>query len=558
MLNDPNATQTPDILESQAVLSLHDVLQLIQDDQSLPQPKRTQWCCSLRRIPIFLAKNPRNLPARMGALRFGIIDLHHAALGISKKSLQNHISNLRAALSYVRGLHDTCGRNRPLSPCWEILYGLLDTKRLRRGLSSFVRFCSETDTPPAGVFDETINAFISYRLESSFTKHPKNLHKQVVRCWNEAAGTIDGWPTHKLTMPDYRPPHRLALDAFLDDFQNDVERYLSWLGGDAALDRPLRLHACKASTLATRRREIVGAVNAAVEAGIPIERLGSLADLVVPETAKRVLEIYLDRNQGKPTSYVIELADKLLSIARHWCQANEDDISKLKAFSARLGRHRRSGLTAKNLALVRQIKNPKVWQRICRVPEILMTEAEREDTAFHKAAIKAQLAVAIMILIVAPMRIGNLVTLNIHTNLQRPAGPDGPIHIVIPDYDVKNNVSLDYPLPLSVSRMIDQYLFRYRHRLKQSNSAWLFPGDTGNSKVQRTLSQQISERLWQHAGVRITPHQFRHAAAAVILEADPGNYELVRRVLGHKNIQTTIHFYVPAVRRTRAQTRRHC
>ena len=38
-------------------------------------------------------------------------------------------------------------------------------------------------------------------------------------------------------------------------------------------------------------------------------------------------------------------------------------------------------------------------------------------------------------------------------------------------------------------------------------------------------------------------HQFRHAAAAILLKHKPGEYELVRRVLGHRNIQTTINFY---------------
>ena len=50
--------------------------------------------------------------------------------------------------------------------------------------------------------------------------------------------------------------------------------------------------------------------------------------------------------------------------------------------------------------------------------------------------------------------------------------------------------------------------------------------------------------LSRDAGIDITPHQFRHAAAAIILKHDPGNYELVRRVLGHKRLQTTIQAYV--------------
>ena len=42
----------------------------------------------------------------------------------------------------------------------------------------------------------------------------------------------------------------------------------------------------------------------------------------------------------------------------------------------------------------------------------------------------------------------------------------------------------------------------------------------------------------------MTAHQFRHAAAAIYLKEHPGQYETVRQLLGHRNIQTTINFYV--------------
>ena len=41
----------------------------------------------------------------------------------------------------------------------------------------------------------------------------------------------------------------------------------------------------------------------------------------------------------------------------------------------------------------------------------------------------------------------------------------------------------------------------------------------------------------------MTVHQFRHACAAIYLKHRPGEYEVVRRLLGHRNIQTTINFY---------------
>jgi integrase len=58
------------------------------------------------------------------------------------------------------------------------------------------------------------------------------------------------------------------------------------------------------------------------------------------------------------------------------------------------------------------------------------------------------------------------------------------------------------------------------------------------------LSEQPTKRLYKETGLRITVHQFRHAAGALILKHRPGEYELVRRLLGHRNVQTTINAYV--------------
>jgi integrase len=43
--------------------------------------------------------------------------------------------------------------------------------------------------------------------------------------------------------------------------------------------------------------------------------------------------------------------------------------------------------------------------------------------------------------------------------------------------------------------------------------------------------------------LKLTPHQFRHLAAKIVLDANAGAYELVRQLLGHKNLKTTTNFY---------------
>jgi integrase len=157
----------------------------------------------------------------------------------------------------------------------------------------------------------------------------------------------------------------------------------------------------------------------------------------------------------------------------------------------------------------------------------------------------AQLAVAIHLLSVAPVRMQNLSRIRIGENLLRPGGPEAPYMLVFAEYDVKNRQALEFPLPPETSAMLDTYIHIHRPVLMRGhNHDYLFPGKQKPCKDQKTLGNQISDLLFKHLGVKLTPHQFRHAAGAIILQAHPGNYELVRRVLGHKSIQTTIRSYI--------------
>jgi len=79
--------------------------------------------------------------------------------------------------------------------------------------------------------------------------------------------------------------------------------------------------------------------------------------------------------------------------------------------------------------------------------------------------------------------------------------------------------------------------------LRGSNNLWLFPGETGGCKDAKTPSGNMTERIKKSVGFLITVHRFRHAAAAMWLEHHSGDHETVRRMLGHRNIQTTIKFY---------------
>ena len=106
-----------------------------------------------------------------------------------------------------------------MSPVWKVLYEKLTAQRLRLGLSGFFRYCSANDIAPSSVSDGTVEAFIHYANEIQFTIKPRNLHKQVARCWNRAQESVPGWPQVTLTVPDFRPKATsLPWDAFPPQF----------------------------------------------------------------------------------------------------------------------------------------------------------------------------------------------------------------------------------------------------------------------------------------------------------------------------------------------------
>jgi integrase len=196
--------------------------------------------------------------------------------------------------------------------------------------------------------------------------------------------------------------------------------------------------------------------------------------------------------------------------------------------------------------VVRAVLTPGVWGRVAKLPERLMEKAQNMQSAAPvRAALLAQIAVAVAILLVAPIRLGNLAAIRLDVNLIKPGGPDGDYWLRFPKLDVKNKQALQFVFNGRLSKLIDEYVSNFRPALmKGKNHDWLFPGRSTDHKEKIGFGTQIVDQVAKATGIRITVHQYRHAAAAMFLKHRPGEYELVRQLLGHKSIATTKHFYL--------------
>ena len=526
--------------------SFVDAIQLIVADADLARQTKTHWSTSLRSVARWLDTPIQLLPARWTSVRHRVEQLHAARLGVTAKTLQNHKSNLRAALRWMRDGERAPARGAALAPEWAALAGCLVAYDRHR-LSGLMRFCSARGIAPAAVDEPTLKEYLAYRASTTRLTADDAARRLIARTWNKAALTIAGWPAQRLVEPP--EARRIAgpeLGAFPEAFSRDLEGYLASLRKARRVPSGRRSRPCKSTTIDLTRARLVAAARMAVRCGVPIERLDSLSALLRPVVSEVVLEAYWKKDGAEPKISTIDLARLFHVVARETGGLDAADLDQLDEMRASLETYRRRGLTDKNLAAIREMLAGDTFQQLLRLPFVLMKRArEANYSSPKKAAVLAQMAVAIRILCIAPIRLANLSNIRLGEHLVKPGGPDGNYRLMFPDHQVKNRVDLDFPLGEDTTALINEYVHDFRaYLLYGRNEDWLFPGAEGGAKGKTTLSTQITDRILRTLGVRLTAHQFRHLAAAKILERYPGNYELARRLLGHRNIEVTKRFYI--------------
>jgi integrase len=533
--------QTPVLIEPSFV----DGIAIIAAAEELPEQKRRHWTTSLRQIAKMLDKALEVIPARYSAVSAELAQLHHVPAGVTAKTLANHRSNTKAALLWLTREKGIPEHGAPLTRAWEELRGKVSHPLVRYRLSSLMRFCSANNIAPLEVAESTIDRFTDYRSRSAKPADGA-FRRLLARAWNSNVGKIPGWPTRVLIEPAIKPSVEVAWEDFPKGLRRDVDRYLDGFNRVRRSRTGKRIRPLRPSTIRTRRAELAAAARMAVKTGVPITTLTSLSALLAPEVAEKVLDAYWRQNGETPKAFTIDLASRFLAIAKETKCIDDAACDRLDQMRRDLEDERRGGLTDKNSAFLRQVLTPGAWDRVVNLPKEMMEMARSQRSyAPVRAAVTAQLAVAIAILSVAPIRLGNLTAIILGANLIKPDGSDSNYWLVFPDYDVKNRIRLEYPLEPYLTRFIDEYVYDFRPiLLRGRNENWLFPGQRGGAKGKISFSGQITKRIYQATGLRMTVHQFRHAAGALILQRRPGEYELVRRVLGHRNVQTTINAYV--------------
>jgi integrase len=533
-------TENPILIET----SFADALAIIAAASELPEQTRKHWPSSLRQIAKALDKPVEVIPARYSAIRADLLALHHVPAGLTAKTMQNHKSNTKSALLWLAREKGVAEHGAPLTAEWGALRVAVKDGVARSRLSSFMRYCSANNISPADVDDAAVDRFVSYRSRCS-KPADEAFRRLLARAWNARVTTIPGWPAQRLMEPAVKATVEIEWEAFPEGLRRAIDRYLQGLTRIRKSRTGQRIRPLRESTIRTRRAELQAVARMAVKTGVPIAELASLPALLAPDVAEKVLDAYWQKNGENPKLFTINLASRFLAIVKETKCLSDEECERLDEMRRDFEDHRQDGLTDKNIAFLRRALTPGVWERVIKLPFAMMAEARRRQHAPVRAAVMAQLAVAIAILSVAPIRLQNLTAIRLGTNLIKPGGPVSNYWLAFPDYDVKNRTRLEFPLERYLTRLIDEYVHDFRPTLLRGrNEDYLFPGQREGAKGKTSFSGQIIGRIYRATGLNMTVHQFRHAAGAVVLKQRPGEYELVRQLLGHRSVQTTINSYI--------------
>jgi integrase len=535
-------------------VTLKAVLDALEERRDLAANRLRDLRSAVTRVAKLLGEAPGHILLELPVLSAKLAAITPAAAGLTAKTFSNIRSDFLAAVN-ASGLKPTYSAGKgALSPGWSQFLGKLPKRRI--GLSRLARHASREGIEPHQIDDAALERFMNAVRQGSLHRNPNHLHRTVAKIWNEVAGQPE-LDICQVTVPSFRPvPKRLNWELLPSQFRQSVDDHLAWCSGSDVFNENARPRPLAAQTLKLRRDQIHAAVTALVAAGIKPLAIKSLADLVNPGAFKLILRQRYNAANGRENSYNRALAEALAQIAREWVKVDASAFAELKKLAGKMPMPQ-SGLTDKNKGFLRQFDDPAVLQRLHDLPDRLWADVRRQARPNFRTLAKAQAALALSILCYMPLRLQNLASLTFDVHLFLRAEANATSSLEIPGSEVKNKTDVAFDIPHRIAKMLIEYRDRIAPKIIGHRPDRLFVNADGSPKLQAAVARLIKTYAKRRAGIVLTSHQFRHLSAKVLLDAEPGSFETVRQLLGHKSLKTTVGAYAGIDSRRAARHHQH-
>lgn len=486
-------------------------------------------------------KSPAEVPADPAALRRLFRQVPAGAVGVTKKRRANVKWGL-GRLLVLGGVAKSAVRNAPATPAWVCLINTICDPYGRVLLSRFARFCSAHVVEAENVSDAVAGEFLEWLEQEFRVGKPQRVHRETVRLWNRMAGCNPLWPKQVLTLPNYSPKYILAWDVFPASLAEDVERYLSKQATVDVFDLSSPICGLKPSSVDTYRDRLRRFASCLVLSGADPRQLRSLSDLVQLQAVEKGLRFLAQQRGRKALASVV--ATVLANVARHHLARPEHEVEVIFRYAARL-RGKKRGLCPKVRERLAPLKHEGNLARLFLLPTGLIRGLMRKPCPTARDAQQFQLALALLLLTVCPLRVGSLCSLRIDRHFNWSGGSmKGNLIIEFAEGELKNSEPAAFPVPQEVANLVRTYWTRFRPLQAPGSSPFIFCGrNPERPRAKGGLTTLLTRLVFQRLGLHVNPHLYRHIVHLVVLRKFPGAYAMVARVLTHRSITTTVQNY---------------
>ena len=502
---------------------------------------------AVRTVGRLLGAELADIEADVPSLRRRLEDLSSESVGLTKGRWNNIRSLFGKALALAVDVIPSRSKEPVLSEWAEVLVLIPENRRWH--LTPLARFFGGKGILPTSVTLADLETYHSALVSDRLRSDPEGTWNTITWSWNACVREFEAWPQIEIERVSRKETYILDWSAFDPAYQIECDAYLDRLENvDLSADEgPLR--PARPATIETRRYQLRVMAAALAHAGTDPKSIKSIADLVTPEAHERILRFFLDRHEGKTSPQVAQLAGLLRDLAKHWVKVEGSALEKIRRVASKLAIPRK-GMTKKNRERLSAFDDPEIVTRFLSLPQQIRRDVEKSKVNGISRAVLASIAAAIALEQMAPIRRKNLAALSITKNLiQR----GNKLYLIYCEDETKNEIDIEFELPEETVDILAWYVREWRPILLSEPIDALFPGDNGNAKNPNTLSVQIKNVIKRYVGIEFNMHLFRHAGGKIFLDAKPGQYEVVRRVLGHKSLATTTSIYTGAETRSAGQ-----
>jgi len=150
----------------------------------------------------------------------------------------------------------------------------------------------------------------------------------------------------------------------------------------------------------------------------------------------------------------------------------------------------------------------------------------------------------VAILTACPIRLRNIAMMQVGKHLHQ-VGPEW--HLSFDGSETKTGQPIHLVIPIELTPLIVVFLEKIRPTFPGvANGSDVWPAGKGKPMAKETIYASVMKRTHELFGVAINPHAFRTIAASFLAENSPEDALYARPLLGHRQQQTTEHYYIRA------------